>query len=141
MIRKHKETDLEEILSLWYQAQSIAHPFLSTDFVNIVKKAMREIYIPNSETGVYEVDGKILRFISMLENEIGGLFVMPEEHSKGIGTKLVDFISPLHPELEVEVFKKNKIGRAFYDKYGFKVFDEQMNKESGFEVLRMKIIC
>ena len=141
MIRKHHEKDLEEILNVWYLAQSLAHPFLTADFVEKVKKDMREIYIPNSATWVYEEDDKVIGFIGMQGNEIGGLFVMPDQHSKGIGTKLVKFICDYHNELEVEVFEDNKIGRAFYDKYGFKVFDEQIHEGSGFKVLRMKINC
>ena len=141
MIRKHEDSDLEEILNIWYQAQSIAHSFLTADFVEKVKKDMREIYIPNSETWVYEEGSMVIGFISMQGNEIVGLFVIPDQHAKGIGTKLVQFISEYHNELEVEVFKENKIGRSFYEKYGFEVFDEQMNADSGFEVLRMKINC
>ena len=119
MIRKHKEKDLEDIINIWYQASTLAHPFLDSTFVKKVEKDMRNIYIPNSETWVYEKNNSVIGFISMIDNEIGGLFVLPNNHSKGIGTKLVDFISKVHKELEVEVFEKNIIGRAFYDKYGF----------------------
>lgn len=139
MIRKHQESDLEDILNIWYQASTLAHPFLDDAFVEKVKKDMREIYIPGSETWVYEDKGKVIGFIAMLGNEIGGLFVYPNHQSKGVGRELVDFISDLHEELEVEVFKENKIGRAFYDKYGFKVIKEDLHEESGQEILRMKI--
>jgi len=138
MIRKHEEKDLEDILDVWYQASTLAHPFLDSTFVKKVKKDMREIYIPGSETWVYEEKGKVIGFIGMQGNEIGGLFVLPNHHSKGVGTQLVNFIKELHEELEVEVFKKNKIGRAFYDKYGFKTVKEEINEESQQEVLRMK---
>lgn len=139
MIRKHRESDLEDILNIWYQASTLAHPFLDDAFVEKVKKDMREIYIPGSETWVYEDKGKVIGFIAMLGNEIGGLFVLPDHQSKGVGTQLVNFINGLIEELEVEVFTKNKIGRAFYDKYGFKVIKEDLHEESGQEILRMKI--
>lgn len=139
MIRKHRESDLEDILNIWYQASTLAHPFLDDAFVEKVKKDMREIYIPGSETWVYEDKGKVIGFIAMLGNEIGGLFVLPDHQSKGVGTQLVNFINGLLEELEVEVFTKNKIGRAFYDKYGFKVIKEDLHEESGQEILRMKI--
>ena len=100
---------------------------------------MREIYIPGSETWVFEDKGKVIGFIGMMCNEIGGLFVLPNHHSKGVGRQLVKFIRESHEELEVEVFRKNKIGREFYDKYGFKVFKEFVHEESGQEVLRMKL--
>ena len=138
MIRKHQESDLEEILAIWYQASTLAHPFLEDAFVEKVKKDMREIYIPGSETWVYEEKGKVIGFIGMQGNEIGGLFVLPDHHSKGVGTQLTNFISEYHEELEVEVFTRNKIGRAFYDKYGFIKIKEFLHEESKLEVLRMK---
>ena len=139
MIRKHQETDLEPILDVWNQASALAHPFLDEAFVEKATKAMREMYIPNSETWVYEEEGSIIGFIGMMDNEIGGLFVLPNHHSKGVGRKLVDFISDMHEDLEVEVFRENKIGRAFYDKYGFKIIKKFIHEDSGQEVLRMKI--
>ena len=119
MIRKHTEQDLEQIINVWDKSSSLAHPFLNSTFVEKVKSDMTNLYIPNSETWVYEIDNSIVGFISMLDNEIGGLFVLPDNHAKGIGTRLVDFIKKEHSNLEVEVFEKNHIGRAFYNKYGF----------------------
>jgi len=141
MIRKHKKQHLDQIINVWYQSSTLAHPFLSPSFVAKVKSDMTNIYIPNSETWVYEVDHTIVGFISMLDNEIAGLFVLPNNHSQGIGTTLVDFIKKEHSDLEVEVFEKNRIGKAFYDKYGFKVIKKYNHEESGHDVLRLKLIC
>ena len=141
MIRKHKENDLEQIINVWYKSSTIAHPFLNANFVEKVKSDMTNIYIPNSQTWVYEIDNTIVGFISMLNNEIGGLFVLPNDQTKGIGTKLVDFIKGKHSDLEVEVFERNVIGRAFYQKYGFERIKKYYHQESGNEVLRLKIVC
>jgi putative acetyltransferase len=138
MIRKHKETDLEVILDIWYKSSTLAHPFLDNAFVEKVKKDMRELYVPGSETWVYEEEDEVIGFISMMENEIGGLFVLPDHHSKGVGTQLVKFIRESHEVLEVEVFTENKIGRAFYDKYGFTKMKAFMHEESQHEVLRLE---
>lgn len=138
MIRNHKEQDLEQIINVWYKSSTLAHPFLKSSFVEKVKLDMTNIYIPNSETWVYEIDNSIVGFISMLDNEIAGLFVLPNNHSNGIGTKLVGFIKKKHSNLEVEVFEKNYIGRAFYYKYGFERIKKYKHEESGNEVLRLK---
>ena len=138
MIRKHIEGDLEQIMDVWYASSTLAHPFLNSAFVEKVNNDMRHMYIPGSETWVYESDHKVVGFISMIDDEIGGLFVLPQNHNIGIGTKLVDYISRLHEKLEVEVFEKNEIGRAFYAKYGFKVIKEFAHEESGERVLRLK---
>ena len=102
---------------------------------------MRNLYIPNSETWVYEENNILIGFISMIDNEIGGLFEMPSYQSNGIGQKLVNFISKFHNELEVEVFEENAMGRSFYDRYGFKLLKKFTHPESNAEVLRLKINC
>lgn len=140
MIRTYKETDLDNLMSIWQQASALAHPFLDDEFVKKVTKDMREIYLPNpdAKTYVYVKGKEILGFISMIENEIGGLFVKPEHHSKGIGSALVNYIKDNYDSLEVEVFKNNKIGRAFYDKYGFKKVKEYIFEQANQEVLRLR---
>ena len=124
MIRKHKEQDLEQIINVWYQSSTLAHPFLSSAFVEKVKSDMTNMYIPDSETWVYEIDNLIVGFISMVGDEIGGLFVLPNNQSKGIGKALVGFIKKEHAHLEVEVFDKNISGKAFYKKYGFELIEK-----------------
>ena len=74
----------------------------------------------------------------MLNNEIGGLFVDPNQQAKGIGTSLVHYMTQFHDTLEVEVFVENKIGKPFYEKYGFNVIKEYVMEETGLKVLRMK---
>ncbi|MDW7691817.1 GNAT family N-acetyltransferase [Flammeovirgaceae bacterium SG7u.111] len=140
MIRKYKESEIPTLLTIWEQASTLAHPFLESAFVEYVKTAMRDMYLPNSDTWVYEESGKILGFISMAGNEIGGLFVLPNHHSKGIGSKLVKHIRQFHEGLEVEVFRENKIGLPFYEKLGFETFKEYTMEETGQKVLRMKVI-
>jgi len=138
MIRKHKEKDLEQIMTIWNDASTLAHPFLSDKFVEKVKSDMRHLYIPDSETWVFEDTNSIVGFISMIDNEIGGLFVSSNNHYKGIGTKLVDFVAKQNKVLEVDVFEKNTIGRAFYKKYGFNQVNQYLHEESGNVVLRLQ---
>lgn len=137
MIRKREERDTDEIINIWHEASSLAHSFLKADFVEKARQDMRDVYIPNTETWVYEDDDRVIGFISMMGNEIGGLFVLPDKQSQGVGTQLVDFVKEFHNELEVEVFEKNIIGRAFYKKYGFIQIKQYYHAESGNDVLRL----
>ncbi len=138
MIRKYNEKEIPILVNIWEQASAIAHPFLDSKFTEMLKVAMVKEYLPNSDTWVYEEFGKIVGFISMMGNEIGGLFVLPEYQSKGIGTLLINHIFQFHKELEVEVFQENKIGKPFYEKYGFKVFKEYTQEPTNQKVLRMR---
>jgi len=140
MIRKYNSTDTNRLIEIWYTASTLAHPFLADDFVAKTKKDMRELYLPNSETWVYEKEGEVIGFISMLGNEIGGLFVFPHHHSQGIGTQLVNYVKELHETLEVEVFENNAIGRPFYDKYGFTLMASHVHQPTQQQVLRMKFV-
>ena len=74
----------------------------------------------------------------MMKNEIGGLFVDPNQQAKGVGTSLVNHMNQFHEVIEVEVFENNKIGKPFYEKYGFKVIKEYMMKETNQKVIRMQ---
>lgn len=138
MIRKYKIEDTEEILYIWLKASKIAHPFFTYEFFNQENKNIRELYLPKSETFVYEENKIILGFISMLENEVAGLFVRPEKHRQGIGKRLLDYVSQFNKSLEVEVFEANTVGMNFYEKYGFKKIKEYIHQETNHKILRMK---
>lgn len=137
MIREYKNSDLEKVMDVWYHSSTLAHSFLKEEFVQMVKKAMHDIYIPKSKTWVYEVDDKPVGFISMAGDEIGGLFLYPEYFGRGIGKKLVDRIVGIYGNVEVEVFEKNTIGRSFYKKYGFQYLSEYHHEPSGEMVIRL----
>ncbi|MGI9549741.1 MAG: GNAT family N-acetyltransferase [Aurantibacter sp.] len=138
MIRKFKEHDTTCVMGIWKEASSLAHPFLNAGFVKKVGKDLKNLYLPNSKTWVYVEDEMVIAFISMINNEIGGIFVSPEEHARGIGTQLVNFVGLIHDHLEVEVFEKNVIGRAFYTKYGFSHMKKYLHEESQESILRLK---
>lgn len=137
MIRKYKAVDLEALIITWRQAFILAHPFLDTQFVNKVQQDIREIYMAKAETWVYIDQNKLVGFISMLDNEVGAIFIQPSFHSKGIGSQLMNFVARLHLELEVEVFKDNMIGTTFYKKYGFVLLKEYMHEPTNQIVQRL----
>ncbi len=95
------------------------------------------IYIPNADTWVAVVDQKVVGFIALISNELGGFFVAPDHHGRGIGKILMDKAQALHGDLEVDVFKENPIGRRFYESYGFKFKHEKIWPDTGHMVLRM----
>ncbi len=138
IIRQYIEADSNGVLSSWENANRIAHPFLSKTFVDKVRNDIPNLYIPNAETWVAEVDGQIVGFISLIGNEVGALFVEPEFHGIGIGRALMDKAQSLHEKLDVEVFKENTIGRKFYTAYGFEFMLEKKHEESGEAVIRLR---
>lgn len=139
MIRPYRETDVEDLLEVWERASRLAHPFLSEDFMEKERADIRNAYLPVAETWVWEEDGRVVGFMSLLGNEVAGLFVLPSRHRSGIGRAFIDHARDLRGELEVEVFKENAIGRAFYSRCGFTPLREIVNAATGLPALRLRL--
>ena len=88
---------------------------------------------------MYEQNGSVIGFISLIGNEVGGIFLDPKFHGKGIGRAMMDHARSLRDILELDVFKDNSIGRNFYKKYGFIEEYEHLHKELGFMQLRLML--
>lgn len=139
MIREYQRQDLEGLLAAWYSASLLAHSFLSEEFFEQERQAIIAQYLPVAETWVYEADGKVVGFIALIDNELGAIFVHADYHRQGIGHALMAKARSLRPVLELSVFEANHIGRAFYEKCGFRQVGEQMHAETGFMQLRLKL--
>ncbi len=139
MIRPYVDEDLAELLDLWYRASLIAHAFLSDEFLETERSDIADRWLPVAETTVYEVDGHIVGFLSMIGNEVGGIFVDPDHQRRGIGRALLDRVRQSHPYLELTVFEANADGRRFYNAYGFEVTGRHFNEEIGQPELRLRL--
>ena len=129
-IRAYLAEDVEAVIDIWQWANALAHPFLSKVFVAEVHQAMRDVYLPNAETYVLEKGGNVAGFIALIGNEIGGLFLDPALHGQGHGRALVDHAVSLKGPLSVEVFRDDKIGRPFYERYGFDFLADELHAPS-----------
>jgi putative acetyltransferase len=138
MIRPYQKGDMDSIIDVWYQASLIAHPFLTEAFLIEEKNKLREIFLPNSQTWVYEEESQVFGFISLMDNEVGGIFVRPSKQRQGIGKALMDKARSLHDSLELDVFAANKSGRAFYANYGFAPIRKYWEEETGETVIRLR---
>ncbi len=137
-LRKFKTSDLNELMTVWESASVLAHSFLPEEFLEKERYNIPNVYIPIADTLVAESSGHVIGFISMIDNEIGGLFIEPDFHGIGVGTALVDKVRDLHTNLIVEVFENNTIGRRFYTKYGFKFIGKKFHTESGQNMFRLE---
>ena len=137
-IRQYENTDLDAVLSSWEVATRLAHPFMTDEFIAQERKNVAEIYLPNTDTWVVQIDDEVKGFIALMGNEVGAIFLQPEFHGQGVGKALMDKAQELHGELEVEVFKENTLGRHFYSRYGFEHLEEKLHEPTGQQVLRLK---
>ena len=136
-IRRFDDGDTEAVIRIWAGANALAHPFLRPEFVAQTAVDLRNLYLPNAETWVLELESGLAGFISLIGDEIGGLFVDPAHIGRGLGRRLVDHAVALHGPLRVEVFRDNEIGRPFYERAGFRDEGDYLHEPSGAVVCRM----
>ena len=86
-----------------------------------------------------ERDSEVVGFIAIIDNEIGGLFLDPKLHGRGLGRLLVDDAAKQFDALEVEVLERNTVGRRFYDSYGFRRIGSSLHEATGEAVLRLAL--
>ena len=85
-----------------------------------------------------EDGGQVIGFVALIGSEVGALFVQPAFHGSGARRALMDKAVDLRGDLEVDVFKKNDIGRRFYARYGFEPMQETMHGQTGNTLMRLK---
>lgn len=139
MIRRYQETDLPELIEVWRRASLVAHAFLPTEFILDEGEKIPTVYVPGAEIWVYVLNEIVVGFIALGDSEVVAIFVDPDFHGQGIGRALMDHARRLRGELRVDVFKRNQIGRRFYERYGFRVVAEYFHAESGQQVVRMHL--
>lgn len=137
-IRQYEVSDLDAVLDSWEAATRLAHKFMTDEFIAQERKNVANIYIPNTDTWVVEIDGEVQGFIALIGNEVGAIFLQPDCHGQGFGKALMDKAQELHADLEVEVFKENSMGRKFYSRYGFENLEVKLHEPTGQQVLRLK---
>ena len=137
MIRPFQTDDTDTIVSIWRDASALAHSFLPAAFIEQEADALRNIYLVHAETSVIEVDGTIVGFVSLVDDELAGLFLRPAFHGRGLGRAMVDFAKAQKGPLRVEVFENNHIGRKFYASYGFRGDETFVHEASGEVVLKL----
>lgn len=137
-IREYSKKDLDEVMAVWESASKLAHPFLTREFLDNERSNIPNLYLPKADTWVAELKGRVIGFIALIGNEVGGIFVEPEFQGIGVGRALMDKAQELHGDLEVEVFQANLTGRQFYLRYGFEPLSEKIHEETGNKLLRLK---
>ncbi len=136
-VRRYQPADEDSIVAIWRAASQSAHPFLSAAFLTQEERKIREVYLPNAETWVFVQGAAVVGFIALLGDEVGAVFVHPELQRSGIGRALMDMVVGVRGTVFLDVFKANRIGRSFYDRYGFTLEREHVHHETGQPLLRL----
>lgn len=139
MIRKLENKDINIIMDIWLKSTIKAHNFIDENYWRKNYNNVKNIYIPISDTFVYEYNGRIKGFISIINNDfIGALFVDVNSQGMGIGSKLIDYAINIYENLSLSVYKDNENAFDFYKNKNFKILSEEVNKETKFLEYIMK---
>jgi putative acetyltransferase len=126
--------DVDTVVDIWIEGSKAAHHFIGAAYWRNHAKAMKEMYIPQSETWIYRnQNSKIAGFISLVENHLAALFVHPEQQDQGIGSKLIERAKELRNELHLRVYVKNNKAVRFYLKHQFRIKRTRVDENTGEE--------
>jgi putative acetyltransferase len=139
IIRQFQQPDIAQVISIWLEASIKGHDFVDSKFWKSKVKDMKEIYIPSAETYVYEERNMIKGFVSLYNDILAAIFVSPDYQGKGIGTQLMRKAKDIRDNLSLTVYKQNIKSIEFYQKNGFKIEQEQIDKQTGHPELVMKL--
>ncbi|SNY95762.1 N-acetyltransferase [Halomonas sp. hl-4] len=141
MIRKYREADIDQVLDIWLSASIKAHAFVGPAYWKSKVSEMRDVYIPASETYVYESDGQVAGFYSLYGNTLAAIFVSPSLQGTGIGSELMDDAKSRRECLQLSVYSQNAPGINFYKQHGFISLGEQIDEQTGHPEFIMEHYC
>lgn len=140
MIREFEQKDTDQIMAIWLNSNLLAHHFINQKYWYSHYDIVRDQYLPEAKTYVYEAqDGSIHGFISVQEQNghVAGLFVDPDSQGRGIGGELINYIQHLYSILSLKVYVKNPRAIKFYRDHGFKLISKGVDKNTNQDELLM----
>ncbi|WP_245791192.1 GNAT family N-acetyltransferase [Enterococcus silesiacus] len=124
--------ELEEILSIWLNANKEAHSFIPASYWQENLAFVRE-QLPQAVLYTYSQEGKILAFLGITGTYIAGIFVISEHRQQGIGKKLLNEVKSKYNTLNLSVYAKNQKALDFYLKQDFQQVAEQVDNTGELE--------
>ena len=135
MIRKMKDSELEKVSQIWLDSNLEAHDFIDKNFwldnYPMVKEQFKtaEIYV--------DAESEVKGFVGLQGDYIAGIFVEKSYRNQGVGKKLINFLKKNHQELSLDVYDKNIRAKQFYEKNGFEVSTQSIERETGEKESRL----
>lgn len=131
MIKKIKEEDLTNVMTLWVKGNFKANNFIDKDYWLEIYNNTKENFLKDYKTFVYKENDEILGFISINDSEIKAINVRDDQQRRGIGTKLVNYCKENISESEIiiKIFEKNMNAIIFFSNLEFKNIKIQLNEK------------
>lgn len=119
MLRPYAEPDRDACLAIWRAASEAGHPFLTRAELDADQVLVRDVYLAKAAITLACDGTGPVGFIALIDDFIGGLFVLPARHRQGVGRLLITAASRQAGRLSVEVYAENAKALRFYEALGF----------------------
>ena len=106
-----------------------AHPFVSEEYWHSHFNEVQEASL-QAKVFVYDINGKVLGFIGLMNEYIAGIFVDRNYRSTGIGTQLLTYAKQKYDTLSLSVYQQNLRAVAFYHRVGFSILSEGVDEDT-----------
>lgn len=120
-ITPYRESNHDILVDIWYRAVCLTHTFLTDSDIQFYRDIVQNGALKEVEIWVRRNENKEpAGFIGLVGTKIEMLFVDPEYHGKGIGSRLIEHAQKLKGGvLQVDVNEQNDGACAFYKRVGF----------------------
>lgn len=130
MIREARESEKETLCKIWLESSITAHDFIDPSFWKAQKVLMKNHYLDLSYNEVLIENGRIVGFVSTIDNKIAALFIEQTQQNRSYGTRLLNHIKSSHNKIYLSVYEKNESAVKFYLKNGFTIISRQVDKQT-----------
>ncbi len=129
MIEKLQKPDIDTVIYIWFDTNIKSHNFISAQYWKNNLETVKQMIL-QAEVYIYKEKNKIQGFIGLNDEYIAGIFVASEAQSHGIGKQLIDFVKGIKRQLNLRVYQKNTRAIQFYQREGFKILNQNVDKNT-----------
>lgn len=136
MIRVLEEKDVDTVAKIWLETNIKTHDFIASNYWKEHYEIIKDMFL-QAEVYVYEIEKEIMGFIGLDKEYIEGIFVLDQYQKRGIGKALLNHVKARKEHLSLNVYHKNLNAILFYQREGFCVQYEDVDKNTGEKEYRM----
>ena len=130
MIRKLRKADINKVADIWLDTNIKAHYFIPAQYWKRNFDLVKELLL-QATVYVYEDKQEIQGFVGLSDEYIEGIFVSAEMQSQGIGKILLNYVKGKRNNLLLNVYQKNARAISFYQREGFEIQCNGIDKATG----------